>query len=86
MPKKPDRFDRVAERVTNRYIGTYVDGPAHAKEIAKLLRAEHAWFQKQIEEIDRIKLSKNPDIPPHIQVGIASVLDDLECRLAQRRK
>lgn len=50
MPNKPDRFDRIANRVTNRYIGTYIGGPEHAREIAKLLRAEHAWMRRMVRQ------------------------------------
>lgn len=49
--RKPDRFERMGERVTNRYIGTYIGGPEHAKEIATLLRREHAWMRRVVKNL-----------------------------------
>lgn len=84
MPKKPDRFERAVEKHvhTNQWNMPVI----HAERAAKLLRAEHAWMRRQIKEIDRVRLRKDPDTPPNIQIGIAAALDDLERRLAQRRK
>lgn len=86
MPKKPDRFELITMK--NAWLAERM-GPRLAilqEDVAKLLRNEHAWMRRQIKEIDRTRLRKDPDTPPNIQIGIAAALDDLERRLAQRRK
>lgn len=84
MPKKSDRFERAVEKHV--YADQWNIPVINASRAAKLLRAEHAWMRRQIEQIDRTRLRKDPDTPPNIQIGIAAALDDLERRLAQRRK
>lgn len=81
MPKKPDRFDRIANKVTNRYIGTYVGGPEHAMEIAKLIRNEHDWMLGMVQ-----KLKTNVDARTKMGVGHNVACDYILAELDKRRK
>lgn len=72
MPRKPDRFERVA----NEFFQS--EGPFYAVEVADLLRAEHRWMVRMVKKNLKFWASTSPycnEIDPR-QYG-------RECRAAQ---
>lgn len=73
--KKPDRFERM---VAAKSAPSMV---LHRHDVVDLLRKEHAWMRRQLKAISQIKFGDG-----EFRVGFDTVIEELEYRLAQRRK
>jgi hypothetical protein len=75
-PRKPDRFERMVEKLPQD-----CDGGCYPSDVAALLRKEHVWVINQIRAVGKIRFADGL-----YKFGVDKVLEELRFRLTRRRK
>lgn len=88
--KKPDRFERLANKIANEYLNTYVNGITLENDIKRLLRREHAWMRRMVRQEQRelealVAKQREHAIAECLRSRVVQC-EDILTKLEQRRK